>query len=601
MTRPFSSVSASLPCLRSRAFSPNSFLRQPARAGTGALSSLGDFASEFETLFEARRQEAEDFFDALNPDLSTDLKLIQRRALAGLLWNKQFYYLDMYTWLRGDPGMPNPPESRKSGRNHDWKHFSAAEVLSMPDKWEYPWFAAWDMAFHCVAASIVDPQFAKKQLLMLCREWYMHPNGQIPAYEWAFGDVNPPVHAWCALRLYQIDQRINGAGDIPFLERIFQKLLINFTWWVNRKDVEGNNIFEGGFLGLDNIGVFDRNTMLPDGVVLEQCDGTAWMACFCLNMLQIALELARNNPVYEDVASKFFEHFILIADALNHIGEGVETKLWDHEDGFYYDTLRELDGHQLQLRLHSFVGLTPLFAVMTIEHSDFEKFHEFRKRTEWFLENRPSMVNEVSDFMDDGQDNRHLLALVPTDRLKRLLRRMLDETEFLSPHGLRSLSAIHRDAPYMVDLGNETHAVSYTPGESDTRMFGGNSNWRGPIWFPINYLMIEALQKFDYYYGKDFKIECPTGSGKFLNLWEISVELSMRLVSLYEASPDGERAACARPFSRHGGGGNGLPEGMLFFEYFHGDTGVGLGACQQTGWTALIGKMIQQSGGGREA
>ncbi len=558
-----------------------------------------DFGAAFDALFKQRIAEADEFYLSRNPELSGELLAIQRQAFAGLLWNKQRYAYDIYTWLAGDAAMPPPPAARKSGRNEEWKHFSASEVLSMPDKWEYPWFAAWDMAFHTISFALIDPQFAKDQLITLLREWYMHPNGQIAAYEWNFSDVNPPVHAWAALRIYQIDRKLNnGISDTGFLERVFQKLLLNFTWWINRKDAGGNNIFEGGFLGLDNIGVFDRNTMLPNGLILEQCDGTSWMATFCLNMLQIALELARTNPVYEDVASKFFEHFILIADALNHIGDEVQTQLWDDHDGFYYDTLRDTEGNEMQVRLRSLVGVVPIFAVMTLESTDFDRFPGFRRRTDWFLRNRSAMVQEIANIMLKGQANRHLLALVPKDRLRRVLTRVLDETEFLSDYGIRSVSAVYRDKPYTLDLDGQTLSVHYTPAESDSGLFGGNSNWRGPIWFPLNYLLIESLQKFDYYYGKDFKVEYPTGSGNLLTLWEVSIELSRRLIRLYERDAEGRRPVY---------GGTDLFQNdphfrdyLLFFEYFHGDNGAGLGASQQTGWTSLLAKLIQQSGDKRE-
>lgn len=561
--------------------------------------TITDFSVAFDSLFDQRIREADEFYLSRNPDIMPDLLPVQRQAFAGLLWNKQRYAYDIHDWSDGDSAMPSPPKNRKDGRNHEWQHFSASEVLSMPDKWEYPWFAAWDMAFHTISLALIDPQFAKDQLIILLREWYMHPNGQIPAYEWNFSDVNPPVHAWAALRVYQIDRKMNGVGDTDFLERVFQKLLLNFTWWVNQKDAGGNNVFEGGFLGLDNIGVFDRNTMLPDGLILEQCDGTSWMATFCLNLLQIALELARVNPVYEDVASKFFEHFILIADALNHIGDEIQTQLWDDQDGFYYDTLRDVEGNEMQVRLRSLVGVVPLFAVMTLEAADFDRFPGFRRRTDWFLQNRPGMVHEIANITLRGQANRHLLALVPKDRLRRVLSRVLDETEFLSDYGIRSVSAAYRDEPFSLDLHGQTLTVSYTPAESDTGMFGGNSNWRGPIWFPLNYLLIESLQKFDYYYGQDFKIEYPTGSGQSLSLWEISVELSRRLIKIYERDGNGNRPVY---------GGTELfqkdphfRDYLYFYEYFHGDCGAGLGASQQTGWTALLAKLIQQSGEKRDS
>ncbi len=544
----------------------------------------------FDALFTTRQQEADTFYEQITPDLPPDLRLIQRQAFAGLLWNKQFYHFDVKTWLTGDPNFAPPPASHKTVRNSHWSHVYTSEILSMPDKWEYPWFAAWDTAFHCISFALIDPQFAKYQLLTLLREWYMHPNGQIPAYEWAFSDVNPPVHAWAVMRVYQIEQKSTGKGDRAFLEKAFHKLLLNFTWWVNRKDEYGNNVFEGGFLGLDNIGVFDRNESLPDGSVLEQADGTSWMAMYALNMLIIALELAQENPAYEDVASKFFEHFLFIADAMNKIGlDG--TQLWDEEDGFFYDVLHRVTGEQKRLKLRSMVGLTPLFAVMTFEEDVLERFPGFRKRLEWFLEHRPEWTK---GFDRPGESRRRMLSVVRSDKLKRILSRMLDETEFLSPYGLRSLSLAHCEQPYSIELDDRIYTCGYEPAESTTRTFGGNSNWRGPIWFPLNYLVIESLQKFDYYYGTDLQIECPTGSGRMMTLWEVSVELSRRLISLFTPDDSGKRA-CFGEQSRYSDDPH-WRDLLLFHEYFHGDNGTGLGASQQTGWTGLVAKLIQQSG-----
>ena len=525
--------------------------------------------------------------------MNADALAVQRQAFAGLLWSKQFYHYDVRTWLNGDPAMPMPPESRCDGRNSKWTHVYAAEVLSMPDAWEYPWFAAWDLAFHCIPLAIIDAEFAKSQLLLLLREWYMHPNGQIPAYEWAFSDVNPPVHAWAALRVYQIERRETGKADRMFLVRIFHKLLLNFTWWVNRKDEKGNNVFEGGFLGLDNIGVFDRNVPLPDGTILEQSDGTSWMAMFCLNMLAIALELAEEDAAYEDVASKFFEHFVYIADALNKMGDA-KASLWDEEDGFYYDVLSSADGATTKLKVRSMVGLIPLFAVHVFDGDVLNKFPSFRRRMDWFLQNRPDMTQDIACARVEGQAERRMFAIVPHQRLGRVLEKMLDEREFLSPQGLRSVSRYHADHPFLFDMDGQTSDVTYSPAESRTGAFGGNSNWRGPVWFPLNYLIIETLQKFDYFYGAEFKVECPSASGKSMTLWEVSTELSRRLISIYTKDNAGKRAVYGEiaPFQSD----PNWRDLLLFFEYFHGDNGAGLGANHQTGWTGLIAKLIQQSG-----
>ena len=551
------------------------------------------FDAGFEALFAQRKREADEFYAQRTPGLSDDMKNIQRQAFAGLLWSKQYYHYDVRIWLDGDANQPPPPEERCNTRNAKWRHVYAEEVISMPDAWEYPWFAAWDLAFHCIPLAIIDANFAKQQLLLLLREWYMHPNGQIPAYEWAFSDVNPPVHAWAAMRVYQIERRETGQGDRQFLVRIFHKLLLNFTWWVNRKDEMGNNVFEGGFLGLDNIGVFDRNIPLPNGAILEQSDGTSWMAMFCLNMLAIALELAKEDPAYEDVASKFFEHFIYIADALNQMGS-METSLWDEQDGFYYDVLSTADGQQTKMKVRSMVGLIPLLAVHVFDGKLLEDFPGFRNRMEWFLENRPEMTMDIASARAAGQEERRLFAIVPHQRLGRVLQKMLDESEFLSPYGLRSVSRFHADHPYQFRLDGMTNEVVYSPAESRTGAFGGNSNWRGPIWFPLNYLLIEALQKFDYFYGADFTAEYPTGSGNKISLWDVSTELSKRLIGIYERDANGNRAV-------YGGATNFQNDPhwrdlLLFFEYFHGDNGAGLGANHQTGWTGLIAKMIQQSG-----
>jgi hypothetical protein len=464
----------------------------------------------------------------------------------------------------------------------------------MPDKWEYPWYAAWDLAFHCIPLALVDAEFAKEQLILMLREWYMHPNGQIPAYEWAFGDVNPPVHAWAAMRVYQIDKKRSGTPDRAFLARVFQKLLLNFTWWVNRKDAEGKNVFEGGFLGLDNIGVFDRSQPLPTGGYLAQSDGTSWMAMFCLNMLTIALELSTEDPTYEDVASKFFEHFVYIADAMNNMGVN-NVSLWDEHDGFYYDVLHiDSAGYSLPIKIRSMVGLIPLFAVATIDSELLARLPAFQKRMQWFIDNRPDITTDISCARTPGENDRRLLAIANRPRMERVLKYMLDEDEFFSPYGVRSLSKFHKDCPYVLELDGEEHRVDYEPAESNTGLFGGNSNWRGPVWFPSNYLLVESLQKLHYYFGDTFKIECPTGSGTMMNLWDVSQELSRRLSRLFLRDENGLRPADGAIeklqsdplFNDH----------VSFFEYFHGDNGSGLGASHQTGWTGLVAKLLQQSG-----
>ncbi|MEO6334469.1 MAG: glucosidase, partial [Pyrinomonadaceae bacterium] len=550
---------------------------------------------EFDQTFRSRIAEADEFYSALMPDdLSDDSRLVQRQAFAGMLWSKQFYHYVVKEWLDGDPAEPVPPASRRVGRNQDWTHLYNSDVVSMPDKWEYPWYAAWDLAFHCVPMALVDPEFTKEQLLLMLREWYMHPNGQIPAYEWAFGDVNPPVHAWAAMRVYQIEKKMKGLGDRKFLARIFQKLLLNFTWWVNRKDAEGNNVFEGGFLGLDNIGVFDRSRPLPTGGHLDQSDGTSWMGMYCLNMLAIALELAAEDDTYEDLASKFWEHFLFIAHAMNNLGDD-GFSLWDEEDGFYYDVLHNLGRHgSMPLKVRSLVGLIPLFAVGTIEPDVLEKLPNFKKRMYWFIENRPDLIGNVACMKTRGEGERRLLAVAYRERLERVLKIMLDEDEFLSPYGIRGVSRYHKDHPYVLKVDGEEHRVDYEPAESSSGLFGGNSNWRGPVWFPVNYLLIESLQKFHHYYGDDLKVECPTGSGNLMNLWEVGEELSRRLSRIFLKGEEGyrpvfgncEKLQTDEHFRNH----------ILFYEYFHGDDGSGLGASHQTGWTGLVAKLLQQSG-----
>ena len=559
-----------------------------------SIEISNNFAEECEKIFELRKNETDEFYESVTPDsLNPDAKNIMRQSLAGMLWSKQYYHYVIKDWLEGDPASPAPPKERLKGRNHDWTHLYNDEIISMPDKWEYPWYAAWDLAFHCISFAMIDPDFAKRQLILLLREWYMHPNGQIPAYEWKFSDVNPPVHAWAALRVYKIELKKTGTGDRLFLERIFHKLLLNFTWWVNRKDFEGNNVFEGGFLGLDNIGVFDRSATLPFGGHLEQSDGTSWMAMYSLNMLAIAFELAQEDKAYEDVASKFFEHFVRISDAMNSMGNE-DTKLWDDEDGFYYDVLHLENHDDIPLKIRSMVGLMPLFVVETLEDKWLDKFPEFLKRTEWFLKNRPDLTADIACMQLEGREHRRLLALVNSDKLRRVLEYMLDETEFLSDYGIRSLSKVHEKKPYKVTLGEQEYGVKYEPGESLSGMFGGNSNWRGPIWFPMNYLLIEALQKFDYYYGDEFKIEFPKGSGNEMNLWDISQEIEKRLCRIFVKDDEGNRAVNGKTEKFQTD--ENWRDNILFYEYFHGDTGCGLGANHQTGWTGLIAKLLQQLG-----
>jgi hypothetical protein len=548
----------------------------------------------FGQLFNMRKNEADEFYGTVIPqDLSSDAQNVMRQGFAGMLWSKQFYHYVTKNWLEGDPGNPPPAAERKTGRNSQWPHLYRADVISMPDKWEYPWYAAWDLAFHSVPLALVDCQYAKEQLVLLLREWYMHPNGQLPAYEWAFGDVNPPVHAWVAWRVYKIDKRRNGKGDRAFLERVFHKLLLNFTWWVNRKDADGMNIFQGGFLGLDNIGVFDRSAPLPTGGYIEQSDGTSWMAMYTLNLLAIALELASEDPAYEDVASKFWEHFIYIARAMNHRGnDGVG--LWDEMDGFFYDVLRFPDGRKYPMRIRSIVGLIPLFAVETLEPELLERLPGFKRRLEWFIDNRRDLIGKVACMRSPGRGERRLLSVVGRDQLRRVLQAMLDENEFLSPYGIRALSRYHKNNPYMLSLNGNEYRVDYEPAESSTGLFGGNSNWRGPIWFPVNYLLIESLQKFHHYFGDDFKVEFPARSGNMLTLWDVAAELSRRLSQIFLRDDKGERPVY-RGIQKFQSDPN-WNELILFHEYFHGDTGSGVGASHQTGWTGLVTKTLQQSG-----
>jgi hypothetical protein len=545
-----------------------------------------DFASEI----ARRKEEADDFYNSIQTDLTDKDKCnVQRQAFAGMLWSKQFYYFDVARWLNGDPGQPPPPNERKSARNSEWMHLNNGDIISMPDKWEYPWYAAWDLAFHTLPIAMIDPEFAKQQLILFTKEWYMHPNGQLPAYEWSFSDVNPPVHAWATWRVYKIDSKLQGGKtDHAFLEEVFHKLLLNFTWWVNKKDFNGNNIFQGGFLGMDNIGVFDRSAHLPTGGFIEQSDGTSWMAMFTLNMLRISLELAKQNPVYQNLATKFFEHFLYIAGAMANVGnEGIN--LWDEEDEFFYDVLHTPDNQRQKMKVRSMVGLIPLFAVEVLDEELFQSNPEFTHRLEWFLHNRPDLANLISRWGEKGKNQRHLLSLLRGHRMKCLLKRMLDESEFLSQYGIRALSKAH-EKPYVFHANNAEFAVKYTPGESDLSMFGGNSNWRGPIWFPVNYLLIESLQKFHHYYGDDFKVEHPTGSGRMLTIRQIADDLSERLVSIFTKNKDGERPVFdEQPLHQR----QHFNEHVLFYEYFDGDTGKGLGASHQTGWTGLVAKLIQ--------
>jgi hypothetical protein len=574
-------------------------LKVPAHGSTCvrlrlAADSQADPFRRFDSSMAQRQAEADAFFADLQVGIADeDARAVQRQAFAGMIWSKQFYYYDVPKWIKGDPAQPAPPEGHRRGRNSEWAHVANADVLSMPDTWEYPWYAAWDLAFHMLPFALIDPEFAKSQLVLVTREWYMHANGQLPAYEWDFGDVNPPVHAWAAWRVFQIDRKKRGdCGDLAFLERVFHKLLLNFTWWVNRKDAQGRNIFQGGFLGLDNIGVFDRSVPLPTGGFMNQADGTSWMAMYCLNLMRIALELALHNAVYEDIATKFFEHFLHIAEAITNIGGSEHgVGLWDEEDQFYYDQLNLPDGRTVKLKVRSMVGLIPLFAVETLEPELLKKLPDFTRRLQWFLKHRPDLAQLVSRWEEPGRGERGLLSLLRGHRMKQLLRRMLDETEFLSDYGVRSLSRAHERAPYTVWADGMAHTVRYTPAESDSGLFGGNSNWRGPIWFPVNYLIIESLQKFHHYYGDDFKVECPTGSRRFLTIGQVAEELSRRLTRIFLKDVSGRRPVLAYHDKLHGD--PHFRDYVLFHEYFSGDTGRGVGASHQTGWTGLVAKLLQ--------
>lgn len=551
------------------------------------------FGSEFDEVFRNRIQEADDFYATTLPPSATDEECrVARQALAGLMFSKQFYHYDIRHWLSGDPDMPKPPDSRLNGRNSEWTHLFNRDIISMPDKWEYPWYAAWDLAFHMIPMATVDPDFAKSQLLLLLREWYMHPNGQMPAYEFAFADVNPPVHAWACWRVYKMTG-LRGERDRAFLVRAFQKLLINFTWWVNRKDVNGRHLFSGGFLGLDNIGVFDRSKPLPTGGYLEQADGTAWMAFYCATMLSMSLELAREESAYEDIASKFFEHFVAIVDAMNCLGG---TGLWDDQDGFYYDQLM-VNGTTHRLRIRSIVGIIPLFAVEVLDEDLLQHLPGFRKRMDWFLQHRPDLSRQISCLdraTGDGPQNIHRLLAIPSrERLQHVLKYLLDESEFLSPYGIRALSKVHEAHPYSFWVGNDEHRVEYVPGESTSGLFGGNSNWRGPIWFPVNYLLIESLERYHFFYGDTLQVECPVGSGRLMNLQQVADELSHRLALLFLPDASGRRP-CHGDETRYTDDPH-WRDLALFHEYFHGDTGRGLGASHQTGWTALVTRLLGKS------
>jgi hypothetical protein len=546
-----------------------------------------------EQVFETAKKDADDFYAFVQKDIkSEEEKAIQRQAFAGMMWSKQFYYYNIDQWMNGDPKMPFEFRGRAFERNSPWKHAYMANILSMPDKWEYPWFAAWDLAFHTATLARIDPDFAKRQLAVVLREYYMHPNGQIPAYEWNFSDVNPPVHAWATWKVYETDKEMNGGvGDVKFLERIFHKLLLNFTWWVNQKDEDGNNIFGGGFLGLDNIGVFDRNAQIP-GLKLQQADATGWMAIYTLNMLKIACEISLERPAYQDMASKFFEHFLYIAAAINQPMSESNMGLWDEEDQFYYDKIYTPDAHTLFLKIRSLVGLIPLCAVEVIDEELLNKLPDFKRRLEWILKNRPDLASLISRWHEPGKGATHLLSLLRGHRMRMVFKRLFDETEFLSDYGIRSLSKFHKDSPYHFNLKGENLKVEYTPGESDLTIMGGNSNWRGPVWFPLNYLIINSLHKYSQYYGEDYEVEYPTNSGQIVTIKEAATEISKRLVNLFKKDKSKKM-----PFNGEEKIFNESPyfkDYYLFFEYFHGDNGRGLGAAHQTGWTGLVADLIQE-------
>ncbi len=547
----------------------------------------------FDDMFDKRIRESDEFYSEIQRDVKDkELLSIQRQAYAGMMWNKQFYYYNVYEWLKGDPAHPSPAPARKWGRNSGWKHLYSANIISMPDKWEYPWFAAWDSAFHCIPLARLDADFAKRQLEILLREYYMHPNGQIPAYEWNFSDVNPPVHAWATWKVYEIDREQNdGVGDIAFLEKIFHKLLLNFTWWVNQKDDTGNNIFSGGFLGLDNIGVFDRSTPMPFGGKLEQADATGWMAMYTLNMLRISVEISLKQPVYQDMASKFFEHFLYIAGAMEAMGDKQSTiKLWDEEDQFYYDVIHIPNGQSILLKVRSIVGLIPLFAVEILDPQMLEKMPVFKRRVEWVLANRPDLARLISRWFESGKGENRLLAILRGHRMKMILKRMLDSQEFLSEYGIRAMSKYHEENPYKFYINGEVLQVGYTPAEALTNIMGGNSNWRGPIWFPLNYLIFDSLAKFHAYYGDDYEVEYPTNSGNLVKIDEVAVALGDRLINIFKKDENGRRAVFGDNEKMQND--PHFQDNILFYEYFHGDNGRGCGAEHQTGWTGLIAEII---------
>jgi Mannosylglycerate hydrolase MGH1-like glycoside hydrolase domain len=545
--------------------------------------------SDFEAALKQRKEEADEFYNiVLPPKLSADEKLVARQAFAGTLWSKQYYHYVVTDWLEGDPSEPVPPPQRLEGRNHDWTHVFTQDVISMPDKWEFPWFASWDLGFHCITLAHVDPQLAKEQILLMLREWYMHPNGQIPAYEWDFNDVNPPILSLAARAVFDIEHQRTGAADYSFMERVFQKMLLNFTWWVNRKDALGKNIFQGGFLGMDNIGAFDRDH-LPPGYLLGQADGTSWMAAFAKSMFSIALLLAERDPVYEDVASKFWEHFIYIANAMNSQTDP-QKSLWDEQDGFFYDYLISAKHERIPVRARTMVGFVPMFGASTVRPDTFERYPDFQRRRRWFIEHRRDLVESVAPMVVPGSNNNLILGLVRPDQLRRILAYMLDENEFLSPYGVRAVSRYHRDHPLVLNLDGQEYRLDYEPGESGTNLFGGNSNWRGPIWMPVNFLIHRALKQYHLYYGDKFQVECPTGSGNMKNLDQVAEELARRLTRIFLLNAEGRRAVFGdcKLFNNDPHWRDLIP----FHEYFHGDTGRACGASHQTGWTGLIAEIL---------
>ncbi len=554
-------------------------------------NDISDPFYDFDEVFEIRKDESNQFYQEIQKEITNeDEKNVQRQSFAGLLWNKQFYHYNVSKWLKGDPKFTAPRDFNNYVRNSEWAHMQNKDIISMPDKWEYPWFATWDLAFHCVPFAILDSDFAKHQLKLLTKEWYIHPNGQLPAYEWDFGDVNPPVHAWSTFRVFKIDEKLNGKPDIAFLESVFQKLLLNFTWWVNRKDKNGNNVFGGGFLGLDNIGAFDRNTEFKNGEYLEQADGTSWMAMFALNMMRISMELSLYNHVYEDMAIKFFEHYLYIAEAMENLSNDADG-LWDDEDGFFYDVLQIPGGNSIPLKLRSIVGLIPMFAVEIVEHDLLEKLPNFTARMDWILKNKPELANLVSHWETQGKDRKHLMSILRKTRLTRLLNRMLDKNEFLSDYGIRSMSKVYENNPFELEIDHQKLYVKYMPAESDSRMFGGNSNWRGPIWFPINFLIVESLQRFHYYYEENLKVEFPKGSGEMQNLGDVADNISERLKSIFLMNAEGNRPfnGTISKFNKD----EFFKDYIFFYEYFDGDNGRGVGASHQCGWTATVAKLIQ--------